>query len=306
MAKRVSENPKNLDPFDPRRTEPPTELREIRLADILQTAEPTAGGQEEKNPKKPSLLYRTKKCSYYESGSCKRGEKCAFAHGEANLRRAPDLYKTQLCEAYLTTGACQNKATCSFAHGLAELQPMTLRNEDSPTMHALQNLKRATEPFAPNRDSKWSEVQYVHPQSPLDEITTSTRPAGIKGFSPQSCLCGQCGPSSSITSQLAQSVVPEPFFIPVDRVTSSSYSSVIGFEDASPRWASAHSTDSSQRLESAWPLPEPVRLSPPSSPQVSVSEISRVSDNSSRLSGNVRSSNRKTSPLHSWDEADEV
>lgn len=54
-------------------------------------------------------LYKTELCrSFVETGKCKYGKKCRFAHGVEELRpvlRHPK-YKTQICACFYNTGFC--------------------------------------------------------------------------------------------------------------------------------------------------------------------------------------------------------
>jgi hypothetical protein len=62
------------------------------------------------NSKTTSQRYKTELCrSYHETGLCKYGEKCQFAHGYDEIRslnRHPK-YKTVLCRTYHCTGYCK-------------------------------------------------------------------------------------------------------------------------------------------------------------------------------------------------------
>ena len=62
------------------------------------------------NSKTTSQRYKTELCrSYHETGLCKYGEKCQFAHGYHEIRslnRHPK-YKTVLCRTYHCTGYCK-------------------------------------------------------------------------------------------------------------------------------------------------------------------------------------------------------
>ncbi|GAB6021115.1 hypothetical protein CHUAL_003750 [Chamberlinius hualienensis] len=66
-----------------------------------------------------SSRYKTELCRpYEESGTCKYGDKCQFAHGMHELRtlaRHPK-YKTELCRTYHTTGFCPYGPRCHFIH----------------------------------------------------------------------------------------------------------------------------------------------------------------------------------------------
>ena len=52
-------------------------------------------------------LYKTELCrSYMETGTCRYGTKCQFAHGEEEIRsiqRHP-RYKTEICKAFHSVG----------------------------------------------------------------------------------------------------------------------------------------------------------------------------------------------------------
>ncbi|KAM3875511.1 uncharacterized protein ACN63O_000597 [Diretmus argenteus] len=67
----------------------------------------------------PSNRYKTELCrGYQESGSCKYGNKCQFAHGEAELRglyRHPK-YKTEPCRTFYNFGYCPYGMRCHFLH----------------------------------------------------------------------------------------------------------------------------------------------------------------------------------------------
>jgi len=69
--------------------------------------------------KTSSQRYKTELCrSYHETGLCKYGEKCQFAHGYHEIRslnRHPK-YKTILCRTYHCTGYCPYGPRCHFVH----------------------------------------------------------------------------------------------------------------------------------------------------------------------------------------------
>jgi len=64
---------------------------------------------------------KTKTCKFWQSGRCKRGESCTYAHGNQDVKEMPNLTKTSLCREFMSTGICAN-AECSFAHGMRELR----------------------------------------------------------------------------------------------------------------------------------------------------------------------------------------
>mmetsp|Transcript_90292 Transcript_90292/g.206470 ORF Transcript_90292/g.206470 Transcript_90292/m.206470 type:complete len:231 (+) Transcript_90292:23-715(+) len=66
---------------------------------------------------------KTKLCEdFMKTGSCTKGKQCKFAHGESELRIAPNLEKTKLCAAFEEHGHCEKGASCQFAHGSQELR----------------------------------------------------------------------------------------------------------------------------------------------------------------------------------------
>ncbi|GAM27884.1 hypothetical protein SAMD00019534_110600 [Acytostelium subglobosum LB1] len=67
--------------------------------------------------------YKTELCrSFIETGSCRYGFKCQFAHGRDELRsvvRHPK-YKTETCKTFHTIGSCPYGSRCRFIHSLPE------------------------------------------------------------------------------------------------------------------------------------------------------------------------------------------
>uniref|UniRef100_A0A224XUU5 Protein tis11-like isoform x2 n=1 Tax=Panstrongylus lignarius TaxID=156445 RepID=A0A224XUU5_9HEMI len=70
-----------------------------------------------------SSRYKTELCRpYEESGTCKYGDKCQFAHGGHELRclvRHPK-YKTELCRTFHSVGFCPYGPRCHFIHNADE------------------------------------------------------------------------------------------------------------------------------------------------------------------------------------------
>ncbi|XP_072346360.1 mRNA decay activator protein ZFP36L1-like isoform X1 [Scyliorhinus torazame] len=71
----------------------------------------------------PSPRYKTELCRpFQESGICRYGDKCQFAHGLGELRilsRHPK-YKTELCRTFHSCGICPYGARCHFVHNPEE------------------------------------------------------------------------------------------------------------------------------------------------------------------------------------------
>ena len=66
-----------------------------------------------------NALYKTELCrTWEETGSCRYGGKCQFAHGRDELRpvmRHPK-YKTEVCRTFSTSGSCPYGTRCRFIH----------------------------------------------------------------------------------------------------------------------------------------------------------------------------------------------
>jgi butyrate response factor 1 len=64
-------------------------------------------------------LYKTELCrSWTETGACRYGNKCQFAHGKDEVRqimRHPK-YKTEICKTFHTQGTCPYGTRCRFIH----------------------------------------------------------------------------------------------------------------------------------------------------------------------------------------------
>uniref|UniRef100_A0A7S4RCH7 C3H1-type domain-containing protein n=1 Tax=Alexandrium monilatum TaxID=311494 RepID=A0A7S4RCH7_9DINO len=66
-------------------------------------------------------FFKTELCRFYSSG-CAKGDDCCFAHGEGDLRTAPDLNKTSLCEAWVNRRCPLKADACPFAHGWGDMR----------------------------------------------------------------------------------------------------------------------------------------------------------------------------------------
>lgn len=87
-------------------------MREMALQD--------AAGRSIESELSQQSLYKTELCrSFEETGSCRYGAKCQFAHGRAELRpviRHPK-YKTEVCKTWQAHGSCPYGTRCRFIHG---------------------------------------------------------------------------------------------------------------------------------------------------------------------------------------------
>ena len=81
-------------------------------------------------------LYKTELCrSFEETGSCRYGAKCQFAHGREELRpvlRHPK-YKTEVCKTFHTIGTCPYGKRCRFIHSLPNGAPAAGEGDAAPS-----------------------------------------------------------------------------------------------------------------------------------------------------------------------------
>lgn len=109
--------------------------------------------QSEPAPQVNTSRYKTELCRpFKETGECKYGEKCQFAHGENELRtvqRHPK-YKTEYCRTFYGIGLCPYGSRCHFLHDLSN-------DEDTTRARAVSGGSRNEisngRPFNGNKDA---------------------------------------------------------------------------------------------------------------------------------------------------------
>jgi len=82
-------------------------------------------------------FFKTKICSFWQKGACRRGRNCKYAHGDRELNAQPDLTRTALCRDMLNYGQC-NVENCGFAHSAEELR--ATKNFFKTTMCSFQKI----------------------------------------------------------------------------------------------------------------------------------------------------------------------
>ncbi|XP_063794031.1 mRNA decay activator protein ZFP36L1-like [Pseudophryne corroboree] len=137
-----------------------------------------------------SSRYKTELCrTFHESGSCKYGSKCQFAHGTGELRglnRHPK-YKTELCRTYHTIGFCPYGSRCHFIHnaeeqrfscGVRGQRPPLLRHSIScsgiPSSSSSSSLSLFSSSLA-------SSLASLSPFSPSSPVTPTSNPFASVG-----------------------------------------------------------------------------------------------------------------------------
>ncbi|XP_030599446.1 mRNA decay activator protein ZFP36L1 [Archocentrus centrarchus] len=124
-----------------------------------------------------STRYKTELCrTYEESGACKYGAKCQFAHGMDELRglnRHPK-YKTEPCRTFHTIGFCPYGARCHFIHnadevstGSAAASPQKQKLRPPLLRHSLSFAGFSSSPqtFQPVKESQPSSLLFTRASS---------------------------------------------------------------------------------------------------------------------------------------------
>ena len=146
--------------------------------------------------------YKTELCRpYEESGSCKYGDKCQFAHGSHELRnlvRHPK-YKTELCRTFHTIGFCPYGPRCHFIHNADEARTKMPGN---PALNAT--------PVAAIAAAAAAAVSGA-------STTASNRPKPLNLAGNPFVVTGSTADSPSPTSSLSQSPTSVGSFFPQDQ-----------------------------------------------------------------------------------------
>ncbi len=121
----VIQNPAPVPTFQPRSSpvNGPQKIPRVRRASSASNSpdDLTAAGSPPAidNELTAQNLYKTELCrSFEETGACRYGLKCQFAHGKAEIRaimRHPK-YKTETCKTWQTIGTCPYGTRCRFVH----------------------------------------------------------------------------------------------------------------------------------------------------------------------------------------------
>ncbi|XP_032227228.2 mRNA decay activator protein ZFP36L2 isoform X3 [Nematostella vectensis] len=130
-----------------------------------------------------SSRYKTELCRpFEESGTCKYGDKCQFAHGYHELRQLArhPKYKTELCRTFHTIGFCPYGPRCHFIHNADEKRaPPPNSSRLSPPLSPLNGPPSPplTEPSSPLPTSLTppSPLQF-YDESPLSSPIDSPLP----------------------------------------------------------------------------------------------------------------------------------
>lgn len=174
-------------------------------------------------------LYKTELCrNWRETGLCRYGNKCQFAHGGDELRgvlRHPK-YKTEICRQYHTTGTCTYGKRCRFVHHCTEMRTPegeVLQDSNYTFQRQLAQLKYGEvlpsptpSLFAyPGVSSPAKEIippgWMAEVESLMGDVTASTLEPKRPSLGGESTLDGLSG---SVSSRFSQSLSPTPSLSP--------------------------------------------------------------------------------------------
>lgn len=100
--------------------------------------------------------YKTELCRpFQESGTCKYGDRCQFAHGAEEIRtlvRHPK-YKTELCRTFHSTGFCPYGPRCHFVHNPEEAREAAKPSKGRKDSNKNESRKDQSPPLSPLVDS---------------------------------------------------------------------------------------------------------------------------------------------------------
>lgn len=123
--------------------------------------------------------YKTELCRpYQESGTCKYGDRCQFAHGIEEIRtlvRHPK-YKTELCRTFHSTGFCPYGPRCHFVHNPEEAREAAKACKARKDSCKNDSRKDQSPPLSPFVDSGISSPS-SNDVFVLNNVTTSTTSA---------------------------------------------------------------------------------------------------------------------------------
>nr|XP_019962885.1 PREDICTED: mRNA decay activator protein ZFP36L1-like [Paralichthys olivaceus] len=155
-----------------------------------------------------STRYKTELCrTYEESGTCKYGAKCQFAHGMDELRglsRHPK-YKTEPCRTFHTIGFCPYGARCHFIHNADELNDAAPPQKQKPRPPLLRHSLSfagfsSTQIFQPVEELQPSSLLFTRASSVSPPPSSTGSPELLSPLFPEPGALKHCSyPFSGIT-----------------------------------------------------------------------------------------------------------
>jgi hypothetical protein len=124
-------------------------------------------------------LRKTKICSFFQEGRCRRGDACGFAHSLFELEASPDLTKTSICLAWKEGSCPHSAAQCNFAHGKHDLRAFPSSKSSDESKDAGANLLALPPGLLPPPSPLLSEIIDKSPASRITDFQP------MKVFSPK-------------------------------------------------------------------------------------------------------------------------
>ncbi|XP_047450969.1 mRNA decay activator protein ZFP36L1 [Mugil cephalus] len=178
-----------------------------------------------------STRYKTELCrTYEESGACKYGAKCQFAHGLDELRglsRHPK-YKTEPCRTFHTIGFCPYGARCHFIHNADELNAAAPPQKHKPRPPLLRHsfsfagFSSSPQTFQPVEQSQPSSLLFTRASSVSPPPSSTGSPELLSPLFPEPGALKHCPYPFSGISDLAGEGGESPlrFYAVTDSVSS--------------------------------------------------------------------------------------
>jgi len=141
-------------------------------------------------------FFKTRICSFWKKGACRRGRHCKYAHGEREMNAPPDLTNTSICKQMLAYGHCKDDG-CPYAHATSELRSTkTFYKTTMCTFHKVGKCKLGTlcrhahtedelytnqvEPTAGQQLGSANPKRQANPQKPRSRMMTQEPCIGVQ------------------------------------------------------------------------------------------------------------------------------
>ncbi|XP_076464592.1 uncharacterized protein LOC143296508 [Babylonia areolata] len=158
-----------------------------------------------------SSRYKTELCRpFEESGHCKYGDKCQFAHGAhelRNLTRHPK-YKTERCRTYHTIGFCPYGPRCHFIHNEDEHLINQRKNSSTSARLSSSSTSSSSSSSSTTPTPNQKQCQFILPPSP--SAVLAHRPTNLCGLNSLGSSFESVSSSSS-PGNLSPNHVDDPF-----------------------------------------------------------------------------------------------
>lgn len=196
-----------------------------RSLSLSTTAQSTIQSDEgDRRNSQGSSRYKTELCRpFEESGTCKYGDKCQFAHGVHELRQLSrhPKYKTELCRTFHTIGFCPYGPRCHFIHNAEEKRAPPPNSPRSPPPLSPLNGPPSpplTDPLSPLSTSLTppspSPLSFYNDESPLPSPIDSPLPLPMSSSPSVNNVFKFPSPTQEHSPVISTTAVGSPRFTP--------------------------------------------------------------------------------------------